>query len=78
MGEIIPIQTWTIGETCRWIHTGRADGTYNWLQVGEVQIYDTKDAHYRAHKEFQKDFLEFAWDELFRKGFHHIVFDMNM
>lgn len=75
-GEIIPTQSWTIGETCRWIHTGKGDKKYNWLQVGLVTIWDNKEDHYTAHKPFQKSFLEYTWDELLRKGFHHLSFDI--
>lgn len=76
-GEIIPVQSWTIGETCRWIHTGKGDKEYDWLQAGLVTIWDNKEVNYTADKRFQKWFLDFTWDELLRKGFHHLSFDVT-
>jgi hypothetical protein len=75
-GHVIPVQTWTLGETCRWIHTGNGDENYNWLQVGEVTIWDNTEVHYAADKSFQKWFLDYTLDALIRKGFHHITFDI--
>lgn len=75
-GEIIPDQTWTVGQTCRWIHTGKADFNYDWPYTGYVGVQNSEtDEHRDADKGFYKQFLGFTWEEL-EKEVHHLSFEI--
>jgi len=76
IGQIIPDQSWTIGQTCRWIHAGEADFNYDWPHTGYVGVQNSEaDEHRNALKGFYKQFLDFKWDEL-EKEVHHLSFEI--
>lgn len=75
-GESIPDQTWTIGQTCRWIHTGTADFEYDWPYTGYVGVRNSEtDERRNADKGFYKQFLGFTWDKL-EKEVYDLSFDI--
>lgn len=77
MGEAIPDPAWTIGQTCRWIHTGVADFNYDWMYTGYVGITDSETGtHQSANKGFYKRFLGFRWDELSKQNVNFLMFDI--
>jgi hypothetical protein len=78
MGEPISDPAWTIGQTCRWIHTGVPDFDYDWMYTGYVGTCDSETGKMQsANKGFYKHFLNFTWHELLNQNVKLLTFDIT-